>query len=92
MREGVLVLKRRIKKGKAKRDKLPAALKRSESAMSMGSVASDGSESGGSESGGSESGSGGGVEEEEEERGNDDGFYHVEEERHRERSRNHDGY
>ena len=89
MREGVLVLKRRIKKGKAKRDKLPAALKRSESAMSMGSVASDGSESGGSESG-----SGGGVEEEEEEeeRGADDGFFHVEAQRDRERSRNHDGY
>ena len=87
MREGVLVLKRRIKKGKAKRDKLPAALKRSESAMSMGSVASDGSESGGSESG-----SGGVEEEEEEERGADDGFCHVEEERHRERSRNHNGY
>ena len=89
MREGVLVLKRRIKKGKAKRDKLPAALKRCESAMSMGSVASDGSESGGSESG-----SGGGVEEEEEEeqRGGDDGFYHDEDERHRERSRNNNGY
>ena len=89
MREGVLVLKRRIKKGKAKRDKLPAALKRSESAMSMGSVASDGSESGGSESG-----SGGGVEEEEEEeeRGADDGFFHVEAQRDGERSRNHDGY
>jgi len=80
MREGVLVLKRRIKKGKAKRDKLPAALKRSESAMSMGSVASDGSESGVSESG-----SGGGVEDDEEE----------EEERvarHRERQNNNKGY
>ena len=81
MREGVLVLKRRIKKGKAKRDKLPAALKRSESAMSMGSVASDGSESGVSESG-----SGGGGDEEDEE---------EEEERvarHRERQNNNKGY
>lgn len=68
MREGVLVLRRRIQKPKSKRGKLPAALRRSESAMSMGSEASDTSESGVSESGASESGaseSGGGEEEEE---------------------------
>ena len=65
MREGVLVLRRRIQKPKSKRGKLPAALRRSESAMSMGSEASDTSESGASESGASESG--GGEEEEEEE-------------------------
>ena len=64
MREGVLVLRRRIQKPKSKRGKLPAALRRSESAMSMGSEASDTSESGVSESGASESG-GGGEEEEE---------------------------
>tara|TARA_B100000519_G_scaffold74531_1_gene64063 strand:+ start:222 stop:467 length:246 start_codon:yes stop_codon:yes gene_type:complete len=81
MREGVLVLKRRIKKGKAKRDKLPAALKRSESAMSMGSVASDGSESGVSESGGD----GGGDEEDDEEEEERDA-------RHRERRNNNKGY
>jgi len=40
MREGILVLKRQIRKPKAKHAKLPAPLKRSESAMSM---ASDGS-------------------------------------------------
>ena len=67
MREGVLVLRRRIHKPKSKRGKLPAALRRSESAMSMGSEASDTSESGASESGVSESG--GGEEEEEEENG-----------------------
>ena len=82
MREGVLVLKRRIKKGKAKRDKLPAALKRSESAMSMGSVASDGSESGVSESGGDGGGDEEDDDEEEEER----------DARHRERRNNNKGY
>ena len=54
MREGVLVLRRRIQKPKSKRGKLPAALRRSESAMSMRSEASDTSESGASESGGGE--------------------------------------
>lgn len=44
MREGILVLKRQIRKPKAKHAKLPAALKRSESAMSMGSDGSSVSE------------------------------------------------
>lgn len=46
MREGVLVLVPRIRKVKPKREKLLPALKRSESAMSMASVASSVSEGG----------------------------------------------
>ena len=69
MREGILVLKRQIRKPKAKHAKLPAALKRSESAMSMGSdgsSVSEGSSSSSADVGGDVGGDGGVFEHDEE--------------------------
>lgn len=72
MREGILVLKRQIRKPKAKHAKLPAALKRSESAMSMGSdgsSVSEGSSSSSADVGGHVGGDGGVFEHDEEDAG-----------------------